>query len=126
VEGGKSAGGLCYGYRVVKSLSGGTVTTGEREIEPAEAAIVDRIFREFVAGVAPKVIARRLNQDGIAGPFGGTWSRSTIHGNSRRGTGILNNELYVGRLIWNRMRLCQESGHRQTHLASESESRVDY
>ena len=72
VEGGKSAGGLCYGYRVVKSLSGGTVTTGEREIEPAEAAIVERIFQEFVAGIAPKAIARRLNRDGIAGPFGGT------------------------------------------------------
>jgi site-specific DNA recombinase len=57
VEGGKSAGGLCYGYRVVKSLSGGTVMTGDREIEPAEAAIVERIFREFVAGVAPKAQA---------------------------------------------------------------------
>src|SRR5687767_10601889 len=103
VEGGKSAGGLCYGYRVVKPLSGGTVTTGEREIEPAEAAIVERIFREYVAGVAPKAIARRLNQDRIAGPFGGSWSPSTIHGNSKRGTGILNNELYIGRLIWNRL-----------------------
>jgi hypothetical protein len=30
--------------RVVKSLTGGTVTTGEREIEPVEAAIVERIF----------------------------------------------------------------------------------
>ena len=54
VEDGKSAGGLCYGYRVVRSLAGGTVTTGEREIEPAEAAIVERIFREYVAGIAPK------------------------------------------------------------------------
>ena len=47
VESGKAGGGLCYGYRVVKSLNGGTVTTGEREIEPAEAAIVERIFREL-------------------------------------------------------------------------------
>ncbi len=38
VEDGKSAGGLCYGYRVVKALNAGTVTTGEREIEPDEAA----------------------------------------------------------------------------------------
>jgi Resolvase, N terminal domain len=50
VESGKADGGLCYGYRVVKSLAGGTLTTGEREIEPGEAAIVDRIFREYVAG----------------------------------------------------------------------------
>jgi DNA invertase Pin-like site-specific DNA recombinase len=32
VEDGKSAGGLCYGYRVIKALNAGTVTTGEREI----------------------------------------------------------------------------------------------
>jgi Resolvase, N terminal domain/Recombinase len=31
-----------------------------------EAAIVERIFREYVAGIAPKAIAKRLNQDGIA------------------------------------------------------------
>ena len=118
VEGGKSAGGLCYGYRVVKSLSGGTVTTGEREIEPAEAVIVERIFREFIAGVAPKASARRLNQDGIAGPFGGSWNPSTIHGNSKRGTGILNNELYVGRLIWNRLRYVKnpDTGKRISRL----------
>jgi site-specific DNA recombinase len=118
VEGGKSAGGLCYGYRVVKSLTGGTVTTGEREIEPAEAAIVERIFREYIAGVAPKAIARRLNQDGVAGPFGGTWSPSTIHGNSTRGTGILNNELYVGHMIWNRLRYVKnpDTGKRISRL----------
>ena len=123
VEGGKSAGGLCYGYRVVKSLNGGTVTTGEREIEPAEAAIVERIFREFVAGVAPKAIARRLNQDGIPGPFEGTWNPSTIHGNSKRGTGILNNELYVGRLIWNRLRYVKnpDTGKRISRLNPQAE-----
>ena len=126
VEDGKSAGGLCYGYRVVKSLSGSTVTTGEREIEPAEAAIVERIFREYVAGVAPKAIARRLNQEGVAGPFGGTWSPSTIHGNQKRGTGILNNELYVGRLVWNRLRYVKNPDTGKTRFAIESGERVDH
>ena len=37
IEDGKSAGGLCYGYRVVKALNAGTVTTGEREVVPEEA-----------------------------------------------------------------------------------------
>jgi hypothetical protein len=40
VEAGKAGGGLCYGYRVVRTMTGVTVTTGEREIEPAEATIV--------------------------------------------------------------------------------------
>jgi DNA invertase Pin-like site-specific DNA recombinase len=99
IEDGKSAGGLCYGYRVVKAFNGGSVTTGEREIEPTEAPIVERIFRDFIAGVSPKQIAKNLNREGIAGPFGGHWSPSTIYGNSKRGTGILNNESYIGRLV---------------------------
>jgi DNA invertase Pin-like site-specific DNA recombinase len=101
VEDGKSAGGLCYGYRVVKALNAGTVTTGEREVVAEEARIVERIFRDFIAGVSPK---KDLNREGISGPFGGAWSPSTIYGNHQRGTGILNNELYVGRLVWNRLR----------------------
>jgi hypothetical protein len=97
IEDGKSAGGICYGYRVVKTISGGSVTTGEREIEPNETAVVEPIFREFNAGVSPKQIAKNLNREGLAGPFGSPWSPSTIYGNAKRGTGILNNELYIGR-----------------------------
>src|ERR1035437_5835569 len=108
IEAGKSGGGLCYGYRVVRSLDGGTLTTGEREIEHAEATIVLRILREFVSGVSPKEIARRLNREGIPGPCGSKWSPSTIHGHHARGTGILNNELYVGRLVWNRLRYIKD------------------
>ena len=123
VEDGKSAGGLCYGYRVVKALNAGTVTTGEREVVPEEARIVERIFRDFVAGVSPKQIAKNLNREGIAGPFGGAWSPSTIYGNAKRGTGILNNELYVGRLVWNRLRYVKnpDTGKRVSRLNPESE-----
>ncbi len=123
VEDGKSAGGLCYGYRVVKALNAGTVTTGEREIDPEEAAVVERIFRDFVAGVSPKQIAKNLNREGIAGPFGGSWSPSTIYGNAKRGTGILNNELYVGRLVWNRLRYVKnpDTGKRVSRLNPAAE-----
>ena len=36
------------------------------------------------------------------------WGASTINGNAKRGTGILNNELYVGRLVWNRLRYVKD------------------
>jgi len=123
IEDGKSAGGLCYGYRVLKTLNAGSLSTGEREIEPAEAAVVERIFREFIAGVSPKQIAKNLNREGVAGPFGGAWSPSTIYGNAKRGTGILNNELYVGRLIWNRLRYVKnpDTGKRVSRLNPSSE-----
>ena len=125
IEDGKSAGGLCYGYKVVKTLNGGSVTTGEREIEPAEAPVVERIFRDFVAGVSPKQIAKSLNRERVPGPFGGAWSPSTVYGNAKRGTGILNNELYIGRLVWNRPSLPEKSRHRKACIATEPDFRLD-
>ena len=123
VEAGKSGGGLCYGYRVVRTVSGATITTGEREIEPTEAAVIERIFREFVGGASPKQIAKRLNQEGVRGPLGARWNPSTIHGNAPRGTGILNNELYVGRLVWNRLRYIKnpDTGRRVSRLNPRSD-----
>ena len=123
VEDGKAGGGLCYGYRVVRTLNGTTVTTGEREIEPFEASIVQRIFREFIAGHSPKHIAKTLNAEGAPGPFGGKWSPSTINGSIKRGTGILNNELYIGRMVWNRLRYVKnpDTGKRVSRLNASSE-----
>src|SRR5215207_5456530 len=43
------------------------------------------------------------NAEGVRGPSSEAWGSSTIHGNPKRGTGILNNELYLGRLVWNRL-----------------------
>lgn len=37
-----------------------------------------------------------------------TWGPSTIHGHAGRGTGILNNRLYVGELVWNRLRYVKD------------------
>ena len=123
VEAGKAGGGLCYGYRVVRTMTGTTVSTGDREIEPAEAAVVERIFRDFVSGRSPKQIAKTLNQQGVAGPFGGKWSPSTLYGHAKGGTGILNNELYIGRMVWNRLRYVKnpDTGKRVSRLNPESE-----
>ena len=51
------------------------------------------------------------------------WSPSTIYGSAKRGTGILNNELYVGRLVWNRLRYVKnpDTGKRVSRLNPESE-----
>jgi hypothetical protein len=56
-----------------------------------------------------------LNTEGIPGPRGGAWDKSAIHGNPKRGTGILNNEIYIGKLIWNRQRFVKDpqTGKRQ-------------
>lgn len=110
VEQGKSGGGVTYGYDIVKRIDPITqeYARGERSINEVEAAIVRRIFKEYVTGVSPRTIAHALNREGIPGPQGGQWGPSTIYGNRERGTGILNNELYIGKLVWNRLRYVKD------------------
>ena len=57
------------------------------------------------------------------GPRSRDWGPSTIYGNWRRGTGILNNELYIGRLVWNRQHFVKDpsTGRRQARPNPESE-----
>jgi hypothetical protein len=93
---GKIPGGKAYGYRLVEGQP------GERLVDEAEAIIVRRIFHEFAAGMSPQAIAKALNAEGVSGPDGRQWRDTTIRGQVDRGTGILNNSLYVGRIEWNR------------------------
>ncbi len=104
VEAGKSGGGNSYGYDVVKSFSAaGELERGGRTINEREAATICHIVNDYAAGKSPRAIALALNKKCVPGPSGKGWGSSTINGNWRRGTGILNNELYIGRLIWNRL-----------------------
>ncbi len=119
IEAGKSAGGLCYGYSIPRSFNAdGSPVTGERQINEAEAQIVRHIFEMFVAGKSPRHIAIELNAEGHPAPGGKDWGPSTINGNAERGTGILNNELYIGRLIWNRLKYVKDprTGKRVSRL----------
>jgi hypothetical protein len=47
-------------------------------------------------------ILRALNKEGIPGPGGGIWYDSAIRGQPLRGDGVLRNQTYIGRLVWNR------------------------
>lgn len=124
IEEGKSGGGNSYGYRVVRSPDANIdQSRGEREIDPIEAAIVQRIFTDYASGKSPRRIARELNAEHIAGPRGKGWGPSTLFGNVKRGNGILNNELYIGRLVWNRQRFLKDptTGKRVPRLNPKEE-----
>ena len=124
VEQGKSGGGLCYGYRAVRHLNeNGAVSRGDREIFEPEANIIRRIFSEFANGIGPRTISRTLNEEGVPGPGGKLWSDTTIRGHVKRGTDLINNELYIGRLIWNRLRYIKDpsTGKRVSRLNPASE-----
>lgn len=109
VEAGKIPGGNSYGYRMLRELQdNGTVTTGEREINEQEARIIRRIFKDYASGLAPRRIAAGLNAEAIPSPRGGQWNASTINGSRQRRNGILNNELYIGRITYNRQRFVKD------------------
>jgi len=73
-----------------------------------EAAIVERIYREYLSGKGVRVILQGLNKDGIKPRSSAAWGQSTV---SR----ILSNPIYVGRISWGRRRTV--GNHRIKHEA---------
>ena len=115
VAGGKSAGGLCYRYQFVRQVDElgervlGERVLGERCIHVDQHPVVARIFTMFAAGHSLIAIARGLNLEKIQGPGGRAWRDTTIRAHRERGTDILRNEMYIGRMVWNRMRYMKDS-----------------
>ena len=121
---GKSVGGRTYGYETIRQFNQkGEVISEERRIVPEEAAIVRRIYAEYLAGKSPRKIAMELNAEGVPSPSGKAWGQTSLNGNRRRGTGVLNNELYIGRMVWNRLRYKKDPKTRKrvSRLNPESE-----
>ena len=86
IEAGKSAGGRCYGYDIVRRTDErGELIRGVRSINQAEASIVNRIFTMFAGGASPIGIVKVLNSEGIPGPRGAAWRDTTIRGHALAG-----------------------------------------
>jgi len=83
-----------YGYRRVARTAD---RLAHLVVYEPEAAVVRRIFDDYVAGGhSMRHITRRLNEDRVAAPSGkSVWGTSTIGR-------LLRNEAYVGRLYWNK------------------------
>ena len=97
---GKNPGGNAFGYKVINNGSEGE--HGDREIIESEAHIVRRIFEDYANGISPRKLAQNLNAENIPGIAGRTWKDTTIRGQVSQQTGILNNELYIGQIVWNK------------------------
>lgn len=100
---GLSAGGKAFGYTPHPTEKGQLLIVAD------EADIVRRIFRDFAAGMSPVQIARALTAEGAAKPRSArAWNSSTIHGWAARRSGILRNDLYAGRIVWNKSRMIKD------------------
>jgi site-specific DNA recombinase len=101
-----STGGKAYGYVAARDSK-----TAQIEVNDVEASVVRRIYEMYADGMSPRAIAGLLNEEGVPSP-GAAWKRterrksswlsSAIHGDPKRGTGILANTRYVGVIQWGR------------------------
>ena len=91
-------------------------------IDPSEAQVVLRIFRDFSEGKAVKALTKELNVEEVQGrrKLRHGWSPSTIGR-------MLKNEKYIGRWIWNRSetRRDPKSGRKRKFPKPENEWHVN-
>jgi site-specific DNA recombinase len=94
-EQGRFTGGKVYGYMVLDK---------RRVVNPAEAAIIRRIYERRAEGAGHFRIARELEQDGITSPRGSKkWSGATIGA-------IVTNPIYKGVVLYGRTRQTKRRG----------------
>jgi site-specific DNA recombinase len=94
---GKAAGGpRPYGYR--RKDGGGLA------VDQAEAVIVLRLYREYVAGRSVLEIKRNLDGDGVLTGNGVRWSPKSIDR-------VLTNPLYRGALVHKGVVVCEDAEH---------------
>ncbi len=98
VSRGGHAGGSSYGYR---SIPVGSVK--KLEVIEEQAVWVRWIFQKFGhENWSTQKIASELNRLGVKTARGKTWGVSAIFGCPTKGSGVLNNKLYIGTYVWNR------------------------
>ncbi|MEH6564604.1 MAG: recombinase family protein [Halopseudomonas sp.] len=110
VDRGYIAGGKSYGYDILKEEGGSRYVINE-----LEAHWVRWIFAQVAKGRAYRHIVTELNEKGIASPRGNTWAVSALYGSPVKGSGIINNQLYIGHYVWNRSQWIKDpdTGKRQ-------------
>jgi site-specific DNA recombinase len=123
VRDGRAPAGKAYGYTLANIIDDrGRAVRGLRAIDPDQAEIVLRIFTEYAAGQSPRAIAKRLNEECIPGPRGGAWRMTTITGDRQRKNGMLQNEQYIGQIVFNRTSKVRDPQTRRTLIRPNPES----
>ena len=108
VRAGRIAGGSCYGYTLERKSDGFGRRFTIAVVNDAEAPIVERIYREYLAGRGHKQIAHQLNHDGVPAPSAGrrgsgSWAPSAIRT-------ILLNPRYRGVYVHGRIKKIRQAG----------------
>lgn len=106
VRAGHVAGAKIWGYDNVPVLgpSGKRLHT-LRRVNPAQAAVVVRIFTMYAEGIGSSTIARRLNAEGVPAPRTRGWAQAGVKH-------MLRNELYRGVVCWGRSQNVMRKGRK--------------
>ncbi|MQR01657.1 recombinase family protein [Glaciimonas soli] len=118
VDRGFVAGGKSYGYDLIKTEEG-----SKYQINEAQAKWIRWIFEHYASGDGIHRMAHELNRLGVPSARGGTWCVSALYGSPVKGSGILNNSLYIGKYVWNRSQWIKDpdTGKRQRTERPEDE-----
>jgi site-specific DNA recombinase len=112
---------MSFGYRSVGDDRGHRL-----EIDAESAEWVRWIFAHYADGWSCQRIAAELNRKRVRSPRATSWSVSALYGSPAKGSGVLNNEFYIGRYIWNRSQWVKDpdTGKRQRLVRPRQEWRV--
>src|SRR5262249_53783854 len=108
VRQGRIAGGACYGYKLERKSDGAGRRFTIAVVDETEAPIVERIYREYLAGRGLKQIAHELNDRAVPAPSAGrrgsgSWASSAVRT-------ILLNPRYRGVYIHGRIKKVRQAG----------------
>jgi hypothetical protein len=93
----------------------GEPVRGLRSIETDEAATILWILEQYADDMSAERIADELNARGVGRP----WQGTAIRGHRNRGSCILNNQGYIGRIVFNRLAYRKKSRDRTSGFAGE-------
>ncbi|MEH7461437.1 recombinase family protein [Bacillus thuringiensis] len=71
--------------------------------DPERSWVIPKIFEYMADGMGRQAIAQELDRLGISPPEGEYWNPSTI-------SSIIKNEVYVGHIIWGKIRYTKQNG----------------
>lgn len=110
VRQGRIAGGACYGYTLERQNDGSGRRYTIATVNEQHAAIIRRIYAEYLANRGLKAIAHQLNNEGIPAPSAGrrgsgSWAPSAVRT-------ILRNPRYRGVYIHGRIKKVRQAAAR--------------
>jgi DNA invertase Pin-like site-specific DNA recombinase len=127
VASGRMSGSVAYGLRkILKFDAKGESINGLREKDPDTASVVERIHRDFDAGLSTFAICKALNAEGIPSPKGKLWTPGALLGNRNGGIGILRNPVYIGVFEFRKTQRRRRKGQIKMRFTAKAERIVTH